>query len=498
LAIWHCPPFFLSIIIQSSVIQSPIIDPNSRHPDHFANFSKPKMIGAPPPDPVPDNLSNTGEIGPDGLPLDPTSQFPGIPSPPTIEPIPTEEEEEEDVPPAVRTRRLATIMICLNSMLGIGILGVPNGFCNTGFVTSLFLLFMMAGLSLVSTWMILVLCVHTSTKGFPELAAHVLGRAGSSALSILTLVFLICAVVAYLILGGDMLLSWFALAGISMKGLLRRALLVGVYSLVLPIALSIPRDISFLGYVSAATCAAVLFYAVVMIYEAITHVADFGIAKNARVNKMDVGIFSSIAMFGLSFALPACVMPAVRAYNPGLRKRKIVTGVSMTVVLVLVVISGVTGYMIFGEKAEANILNCFPDDNVVIVIVRAGFFVVVTCAYPMVLQTIEAAWSQVVFGDDYPAGLPTRKRTIVLILSNIVPLLIAMFVPNAKPVLEVGGSIGGCLVDFVFPGILWLKESDKKWTYWRNVLAILLAIIGLCVGLVACYLAVTDAIRSFT
>jgi amino acid permease len=271
------------------------------------------------------------EVGCDGLPLDPTVPFQAAPPPRLPEAL--EEEGSADITPAARTRRLATIMICLNSMLGIGILGVANGFSNTGFVTSVVLLVVVAALSLVSTWLILILAVRTDTKGFPELAAHVLGRAGSTSLSVHTLIFIICALVAYLILGGDMLISWFALAGIAMPRVDRRALLVGAYSLALPIALSVPRAISFLGYVSTATVFSVLLYVAAMVYETAVRVAQSGIAATARVNKIDIDLFSAMAMFGLSFALPSTVMPAIRAYNPTLRKRQIVTGVAMGLVL---------------------------------------------------------------------------------------------------------------------------------------------------------------------
>jgi amino acid permease len=447
----------------------------------------------------PDGLPSSVEVGRDGLPVDPTAPF-GPTGAPTIpvEPLAVEEEEEAgEVPIGVRTRRLATILICLNSMLGIGILGVANGFANTGFVTSVIVLLLMAGLSLIATWMVIVLAQQTGTKGFPELAAHLLGKAGANALSVLTLIFLICAEVAYLILGGDMIISWFALAGISMHGMAKRAPLVGIYSLCIPVALSLPRNIGFLSYVSAATVLAVLFYGGVIIYEAVTLVSARGIAASAVVNKIDVDIFSAIAMFGLSFALPSCIMPAIRAYNPQIRKRKIVTGFAMGLVLVLVLISGLSGYMIFGAGAQANILNSFSDDDTLIVVVRAGFFIVVSCAYPMVLQTIEAAWSAVFYGDDYPAGLPGRRRAIVLFASNAIPMAIAMFVPDAKPVLEVGGGLGGCIVDFVFPAILWIKNSGRPWTHYQNLLSIALAIFGVACAAVSTYLAVIGAIESY-
>jgi hypothetical protein len=72
-----------------------------------------------------------------------------------------------------------------------------------------------------------------------------------------------------------------------------------------------------------------------------------------------------------------------------------------------------------------------------------------------------------------------------------------MFVPNAKPVLEIGGGLGGCLVDFCFPGLLWIKQSGRPLTYWQNILAILLTVFGLACGAVSTFLAVLQAINSF-
>jgi hypothetical protein len=50
-----------------------------------------------------------------------------------------------------------------------------------------------------------------------------------------------------------MQVSWFALAGFPIDTTMKRALLILAYALCLPIALSLPRNISFLGYVSTAT-----------------------------------------------------------------------------------------------------------------------------------------------------------------------------------------------------------------------------------------------------
>jgi hypothetical protein len=75
-------------------------------------------------------------------------------------------------------------------------------------------------------------------------------------------------------------------------------------------------------------------------------------------------------------------------------------------------------------------------------------------------------------------------------------MVLAMFVPNAKPVLEIGGGMGGCIVDFVFPAVLWIKQSGKPWTNYQNILSILLAVFGVVCAVIATWLAVQGAIET--
>jgi amino acid permease len=53
-------------------------------------------------------------------------------------------------------------------------------------------------------------------------------------------------------------------------------------------------------------------------------------------------------------------------------KRKTVAGVAMFILLIFVIATGLCGYFIFGEAAEADVLKDFDDQDVLIVIVRAG------------------------------------------------------------------------------------------------------------------------------
>lgn len=440
-------------------------------------------------------------IGPDGLPLDVIAPHEKDLESPTTR---THEEEEEDKGEKVeephRQRRFATVMCCLNSMLGAGILSVPNTFINTGTIFSLAILVVIAILSQVATVLVIKLAHETNSSGLPELAFKILGKGGSVTLSVMNLLFLETALVAYLVLGSDMVMSWFMFGGIDLSSLVKRAILVLVYGLILPIALTFPRKVGFLQYISTCSIGAIAFFVVCMVYKAIVLLPKQGINPTCVLFKADITLFASLSIYGLSFALPAVVLPAIHYYNPDVKKRITVSGAAITSCAILVIIPSVCGYLAFGADTKANVLQSFDDKDILMTVVRAGFFVVVTCAYPMVSQSVMAAWGQVLFKDDDVINMVTCKRTIVVAITSGIPMIISMFLPNVKPALGIGGALGGCIVDFIFPSIMWIQNSRHNGgsiKEFKNILCILFSIFGLVAAILSTYQAVIDAIAAF-
>ena len=96
------------------------------------------------------------------------------------------EDEEEDIYQPIRVHRFATIMNMLNSLLGAGILGVPCSMMNIGIIPSILLLLFIAFLSHVCTVLTIKLQIRTNADGLDDLAFRILGRIGSTSLSIMS------------------------------------------------------------------------------------------------------------------------------------------------------------------------------------------------------------------------------------------------------------------------------------------------------------------------
>ena len=409
----------------------------------------------------------------------------------------TKQIEEEDEADYKKVGTCGTIFNIINSLMGAGILSVPNTFTFIGIIPSLIIMFVIAFLSWLSGAIVLTLLKQTHAVSFDQLAALILGKAGSRILSVLNLLFLLCCLLGFLIIGGDMIVSWFALGGIDINGMWPRAIMMAVYGLVLPIALSVPRNIRFLRYFAIGSVFCVCFYCVSMVYKGINKIVTDGIADSISYAHFGMGLFSSISIYGLSFAIALVFIPAISMYSSNLKKRKYTSLIAQFLCFLLVAVSGLFGYLQFGKDTNSNMLKSFPDDDILIIIVRSCFFIVVTCAYPMISQSVMATYSYMIFNDSNQADLPALKRTAVLVITHIIPLVLAMFLAEAKPALSVGGSLGGCLAQFCFPPWMWIKNSDKPLQHWTNVLCIIFIVFGIAVGIISTYQSVVDAINAF-
>ena len=131
-------------------------------------------------------------------------------------------------------------------------------------------------------------------------------------------------------------------------------------------------------------------------------------------------------------------------------------------------LSGVTSYSIFGTSTKSNILNNYSDNDKLVIAIRAGFFIVVTSAYPMLSQSVISAWGFLIFRVENSRDLETKKRVLLLVLCSLIPLIIAMFLPTIKPAISVGGALGGVFTDFFYPPLFWIihhKNDYSKFDY---------------------------------
>ena len=392
----------------------------------------------------------------------------------------------------------STVMNLLNSLVGAEILSISHSMKYCGIYVSVAIMTCTALLSYIATILTVKLQGSTKAESLHDLAHHILGKTGSFILSILTLLFTYSCCVAYLIIGGDNIESWFNLLKHSeWNSGWRKPVVMLIYSVILPAMLTIPKQMTFLSMFSTFSIFCLAFFVGIICYKAIVILPKQGISPYAKAYGIDFGLFNALAIYALMFALPAIVLPILKPTHPSLKKRFQIIGTAFSSCYTFVLLPGVFGYLMFGNEVKDILLSSFDDHDILIQCIRISFFIVVTASYPVIALTITADLSALIFKTNIPNNLPTKQRVIVLLIANVPPILIAMFCPSISPVLSVGGAIGGCLTNFFFPAIMWFRHSapDHPWHHWSRILCIIFAVFGLVAAGIATFKAVLDVIN---
>ena len=410
----------------------------------------------------------------------------------------TEEKKEEEIYAPKEIGFWTNLFNLLNCMLGAGILSIPSTFNDSGIIVSMFIMAFVAIITHYATVITLVLQHKVGGKGFDELALKILGKIGSWSLSAMIIIFNMGANLAYLVLGVDLITSWFGFGGIDVSSSLYRAIITLVYGLCIPIAASIPRSLSWLGSISTICVFFIFFYMIAVFVKFGIFVSEGNeVGQRIIYGKADIQLFSSISVYATAFSLPVCILPLISGYTPNIKKRNFSSFLSLLLVFLVTAIPSIFAYLIWGENSEGNILNNWPDKDVLMLIVRVGFFLIVSVSYPITHPAVACSVSQLIFHENDACALFGWRRALVLVISNGVPLIIGMFLPQMKPALEVAGALGGCLGNFLLPGIMWVLTSDKPKTHYTNILAILLAFFGVVSAVISTWQAIESAIESF-
>ncbi|KAK8857348.1 hypothetical protein M9Y10_015752 [Tritrichomonas musculus] len=410
--------------------------------------------------------------------------------------IESESPEIVQVKPSRDSTFFNTLMNLLNCLLGAGILSVPSSFASAGLIPSLFILLAVAYLCYISSLIDIRLVLKIECAGFDELIDKIMGKWGSITYSIIVIIFLFASMIAYLIIGCDTIISWFSFAGINLSDLKYRIIIILIYSLVIPVSLMIPKDFFLIGIFSAASVFCVIFYIIAVIVKSVQYFPTHSISNTMVLAKFDISLFSSVGVYALTFALPTVVITILHPYSPEYKKRRNVVMSCFLITCFMTIFPSIFLYFMFGADANGNILNSFHANDVLFTIVRVGFFLVVSFSFPVCGKSVMWNWSQLIFHKNHVNELKKWEYMTVFFITVVIPILLAMFLPQCKPIIAVGGAFGGCLACYTYPSILWIMASEKPWNHRSNIGYIIYAVFGVGLAIISTYQSVMDAIQS--
>ncbi|KAF1937072.1 hypothetical protein EJ02DRAFT_438119 [Clathrospora elynae] len=364
-----------------------------------------------------------------------------------------------------RSGMRSAFMNMANSIIGAGIIGQPYAFRNAGLITGTVLLI---GLTIVVDWTIRLIVINSKLSGtdsFQATVQHCFGKPGLIAISLAQWLFAFGGMVAFCVIVGDtiprVMNSLFpSLAEMSFLWLLtnRRAIMI-LLILGISFPLSLYRDISKLAKASGLALISMIIIILTVITQSFRVPAESkGQLRGSIV--IHSGIFEAIGVIAFAFV---CHHNSLLIYG-SLRKPTIdrfsrVTHYSTSISLVACLVMALSGYLTFGDKTLGNVLNNFPNDNLMVNIARLCFGLNMLTTLPLEAFVCREVMNNYWFPDE-----PYHPNRHLIFTSALVvsALTLSLLICDLGVVFELFGATSACALAFILPPLCYIKLSKKS------------------------------------
>ncbi|CAO2658507.1 Nn.00g062300.m01.CDS01 [Neocucurbitaria sp. VM-36] len=364
-----------------------------------------------------------------------------------------------------RSGMRSAFMNMANSIIGAGIIGQPYAIRNAGLVTGTVLLI---GLTIVVDWTIRLIVINSKLSGtdsFQATVQHCFGKSGLVAISLAQWLFAFGGMVAFCVIVGDTIprvmdALFPSLADMSFLWLLtnRRAIMI-VLILGVSFPLSLYRDIAKLAKASGLALVSMMIIIVTIITQSFRVPAESrGQLRGSLI--IHSGIFEAIGVISFAFV---CHHNSLLIYG-SLRKPTIdrfsrVTHYSTSISLVACLVMALSGYLTFGDKTMGNVLNNFPNDNVMVNIARLFFGLNMLTTLPLEAFVCREVMNNYWFPEEHYNPNRHLIFTTTLVVSA---LTLSLLTCDLGVVFELFGATSACALAFILPPLCYIKLSKKS------------------------------------
>lgn len=172
------------------------------------------------------------------------------------------------------------------------------------------------------------------------------------------------------------------------------------------------------------------------------------------------GIFESIGVIAFAFV---CHHNSLLIYG-SLRKPTIdrfsrVTHYSTGISLIACLVMALSGYLTFGDKTLGNVLNNFPNDNLMVNIARLFFGLNMLTTLPLEAFVCREVMNNYWFPDEHY----NPNRHIIFTTALVVSALtMALLTCDIGVVFELFGATSACALAFILPPLCYMKLSQRS------------------------------------
>ncbi|NWH70384.1 AVT2 protein, partial [Piaya cayana] len=223
--------------------------------------------------------------------------------------------------------------------------------------------------------------------------------------------------------------------------------------------LSVPREIGFQKYSSILGTLAACYLTVVVVLKYYLQAESLSLSKPPQPSRASswASVFSVIPTICFGFQChEACVAIYSSMRNQNFSHWVTVSVLSMLICLLIYSLTGVYGYLTFGEAVASDVLMSYPGNDPIVIVARVLFGVSIITIYPIVVllgrSVVRDMWVTPKCGaTSVPEGQERRSRVALTVTWMATTLAIALFVPDIGKVIELIGGISAFFI-FIFPG----------------------------------------------
>ncbi|XP_061566652.1 putative sodium-coupled neutral amino acid transporter 8 [Cololabis saira] len=371
-----------------------------------------------------------------------------------------------------RLGSFGAVFIMLKSALGAGLLNFPWAFQKAGGVNIAVSVELVSLVFLISGLVILGYASSVSRQmTYQDVVREVCGRAVGQLCEVCFCFNLFMISVAFLVVVQDQLeklcISLYEMVTGSSEAEMpyhwytdqRFALFIMCFVIILP--LSIPKEIGIQKYTSVLGTLAATYLCVAVIakyYLMDTHTAVITPEHSQGVGSW-ASMFSVVPTICFGFQChEACIAIYSSMENQKLFHWVVISVLSMFFCLLIYTLTGVYGFLTFGQDVASDILMSYPGNDVVMIISRLLFGISIVTIYPIILLLGRSVVLNLMLRvERHRRGIvshsfESRCRVVLTVAWIALTLVIAMFVPDMADVISVIGGISAFFI-FIFPGL---------------------------------------------
>ncbi|KAL6135462.1 hypothetical protein ACLB2K_067690 [Fragaria x ananassa] len=393
------------------------------------------------------------------------------------------------------------------TIVGSGIMSLPATLKLLGLLPGIVLIILVSFIIEASVELLLRFSKEGSAVSYGDVMARAYGWIGKIVLQITIVIYSIGTLIVYMIIIEDVLSGSTSLHGVHHTGILEgwfgehwwtsRAFVLVAVTIIIFIPLMFFERIDSAKYISLISVGLALLFLFVVVGVTVYKLVDGSIESP----KWFPNVTDSASFFRIFTAVPVIVFAYVCHYNVHTIQNELadssqmqaVVRCSLSLCAVVYVMTGLFGFLLFGESIISDLLSNFDTDlgipysRLFNDIIRISYAAHVILVFPTIFLPLRLNLDGLLFPTARPLTLDKKRFVLESIGLVFISLVGAIFIPNIWVAFEISGATLGGLLAFVFPASITLKDPHCIATTRDKIVSVSMIILAVFANLMAIY-----------